>query len=70
MGIDHRGSGTAWTANVVADLLTEGVGESEIEIWEGADDVIVMVCGDIKYRWTQGRQVLPEIEAIQFARAS
>jgi hypothetical protein len=70
MMIDHSRSGSTWSADIVARLLAEGVDGSEIEIWDGTDEVVVMVRGDIRYRWTAGGQVLPEVETFRFARAS
>lgn len=60
-----QSASAAWADDVIAGLLANGVSESEIEVWDSADDIVIMVRGDITYRWTNGSQVIPDARAIQ-----
>jgi hypothetical protein len=51
---------TNWIADVLAGLLSNGVSGSEIAVEDGLDgETAISVRGVVRYRWADGRQVLP-----------
>jgi hypothetical protein len=53
---------TNWIADVFAGLLSNGVPGSDIAVEDSLDGVTtIAVRGEVRYRWADGRQVLPSV---------